>query len=1369
MNRSTNQEEFNDTLIRFNHKIESLGNINVLSNHIYSENFLRDLLNIVYGYSLHNQNKIEKNAQAFDLIDNINKIIIQVSATSTKQKIENTLKKDYILKKKEEGYRLKFLFIGKQNKNIKNKKYLNPYNILFDSEKDIVLTQDLCEKFFDLNIRYQNQTLDLIRNELSPILFEESLIFLKEEFINEKLKFNISNLASRYFKENDVDTVNNRIVEAISITSAFKYNNNAYLKKIKKHIENDLLYKIKSDVALKYYSHFKNLISPFKQSIDSYLEISKDFEEKKDYLKEIYDFLEEIINSDIFRINDYYITEMNKIEKNALLNYIGKIEREVFEYKKYLKNTCKECLFSPFLLVQGEAGIGKSHLLAHLSKKLRNENHITYLFLGQFFIKNENPWNQILKDLEITCSIDSFLWAINSKAEETNKRAFIIIDALNEGVGKRLWENYFQSFINKLKKYPNIALIFSIRTPFEDIVLPKEAILDNNITRFQHKGFSKESYEPIRSFCDFYQLELPKFPILNSEFNNPLFLKLMCEYCVDKSKKFDQTLSIADVFNNVLEKANVNLSKDNSFDFDKNISVVQKVIKSLIELMNNSDCRYLTYEEAYRVVNNIAKDYVQKSGKFLEALIDENILSKNNDYNENMIVYFSYERMGDYFLSEYLLEGYSKFDIKDKENLIDLLSTNERLTRYFKTETDLSFNPGLMNELFIKLANEYNIELFELFPRFISNRHMIYSFVNSLVWRTGNSISKVTKNYINENILPYKIFREAFLDVLLTKISQKNHPLNVMALHQLLKQCDLGVRDLLWTQYISNNSEESFKIINWIFNNYHKLDEETAKMYMIFITWVFSTTNIKLRDLGTKSLVKLFKEFPTIMIEILDLFKNNDDPYIVERLYASVFGGVLRSNRCEIHVEIANYIYNEIFNKEFVYPHILMRDYARQTIEYVCLSKNISNINLEKIRPPYNSKWYEKPYSNNEIDNYVKSIKNKLDSNLHIAIDKIINSMTTEYGRGIAAYGDFGRYVFGHGVKRWEKHFNSGQELSNLAIMRIFEMGYDAEIHGEFDILISSHDRDNNSIERIGKKYQWIVFYEILAKLVDKHSDYQYLGLWMDYIRDIDPTLLLVKLENESKELVPSPLPLNPSLEWVKANEVYDETNNFVEIEIDNRKYISLSSRFSYENRENEDSYKDRDSCFLLAKGYFYNKKESNEILQEYEKYFNYGINIPSSSNVYLYEFYWSDSYRDHEKECMKITNEKKLIATNEYFWELDYSIKDKSISFYIPSEKIISYFSLKQQEEGIWENPNGEKICLNTKLLGFDNECLLIEKDKLLEFLNANNLSFGWEIYLEKISHQERQEWWYNVFYDNGVFNKKIVQNENSNIGNIF
>ncbi|EOD8574864.1 SMEK domain-containing protein, partial [Staphylococcus aureus] len=179
MKRSTNQEKFLDTLIRLNTKIEELGKINILNNHIYSEYFFRDLLNIVYGYSLENHNKKQKNAPAFDLIDNTNKIIIQVTATCKKQKIEDTLKKEYLTNKMEEGYRLKFIFIGNQNNNIKNKNFSNPHNILFDSKKDIILTQDLCEEFLNLNINKQDHAIELLKKELSPLLFEDSLSYLK--------------------------------------------------------------------------------------------------------------------------------------------------------------------------------------------------------------------------------------------------------------------------------------------------------------------------------------------------------------------------------------------------------------------------------------------------------------------------------------------------------------------------------------------------------------------------------------------------------------------------------------------------------------------------------------------------------------------------------------------------------------------------------------------------------------------------------------------------------------------------------------------------------------------------------------------------------------------------------------------------------------------------------------------------------------------------------------------------------------------------------------------------------------------------------------------------------------------------------------
>lgn len=1430
LRRSPNQEKFIDSLTRLNQKIISLGKLNVLSDHIYSENFFRDLLNKIYDYSLNNQNKIEKNAQGFDLIDERNQIIIQVSSTCTKQKIENTLKKEAIKKKQQENFRIKFMFIGEQKDTIKKKNYVNPHNISFDSTHDIILTDDLNEDFLNKSIEQQKEILELLDKELSPILFEESYSYLRDDFIDEQVEFSISNLASRYSKENDIDTINNNVIEAIAITDDFKLKNISFLKNIKEHIEDDVKDKLESDKAIEEYNYYMENITNFKQSVDYFLDVDTAFENKSEILKKIHELLDNIIaSSDTFRIYDSYIKEK---DQKYLLNFLRKIGDELINYKEYLKKTSSECLFTPYLLIQGRAGIGKSHLLGHITNKLRDEKHITYLFLGQFFTENEDPWNQMLRSLDIKSSINSFLWAIDSKAKELNKRAFIIIDALNEGEGKILWDKYFQSFINRINKYSNIAFIFSIRTPFEDIILPKEAIQENNINTFQHQGFSEESYEPIRSFCDYYELELPTFPVLNTEYENPLFLKLACEYYKDKSKSFEQTLNVSDLFNNIIDSVNVSLSKHGKFDFDKTLNVVHEVINGIVELMSQSDYRELKYMDTYGVVNDIARKYVQRSGKFLEALLDENILSKNINYEDETIIYFSYERMSDYFLSDYLLKSYKNSLTKeDKTTLIGNIKSDKKISRYFKTESSLSFNQGLIEAFSIKLADDCDLELFEIFTDYKENDNIILSFINSLVWRSADSITDTTKSFINEKVLPYKYYREAFLDVMLLKAFQKNHPLNAIALHRILEQWELSIRDFVWTQYISDNNNNVFKIVNWVFANYKKLNEDSAEMYMIVLTWLFTSTNKKLRDSSTKSLVKLFQEFPSLMVKALKLFKNNNDPYVVERLYASVFGGVVRSDRCNEHIEIANYIYSEVFEKKIIYPHILMRDYARQTIEYICLSNNISNIQLDKIRPPYSSEWYSKYYTNDEIDEFVKIKNAELDNSLQNAVKRIVSSMTTEYGRGTGVYGDFGRYVFGYAVNRWKNQFKSDQELSNLVIMRVFDMGYDAKLHGEFDLSVSHFDRHNNSVERIGKKYQWIAFHELLAKLGDnfpifhekkiytkevhdylennpkkmlnilddtddkrsgtelevdssprdlihikadkekhieeliKDQNQQYTGPWLDYIRDIDPTIVITKIEKGLNKLIPRQLPEKPTENWVKGNAMFDDTEIFLEIEIDNKKYISLASTFSDENREEDSSFNERDSSFFRSSGYFYKKEKKDEILEKNAKEYGHGVSIPGSHGVFLYEYYWGEAYQDYKKDIEKDSNEYKVFAAHNYTWELDRSFEENELSFNIPGENIMNYFSLNQEIEGVWTDPNGEKICINSKLIGFNNESLLIDKEKLCKFLDNNEYLLAWEIYVEKISKGERHEWWYNAFYENGEYTKHILNEESSEI----
>ncbi len=105
------------------------GKLNMLNLHLHSENFYLHFFNLLYGYELENMNNKLQNVEAIDLIDNKNKIIFQVSATNTKQKIESTLVKN--IWKEYIDYTFKFISIAKDASNLRSNTYNNPHEVKF--------------------------------------------------------------------------------------------------------------------------------------------------------------------------------------------------------------------------------------------------------------------------------------------------------------------------------------------------------------------------------------------------------------------------------------------------------------------------------------------------------------------------------------------------------------------------------------------------------------------------------------------------------------------------------------------------------------------------------------------------------------------------------------------------------------------------------------------------------------------------------------------------------------------------------------------------------------------------------------------------------------------------------------------------------------------------------------------------------------------------------------------------------------------------------------------------------------------------------------------------------------------------------------
>ncbi|MAD43147.1 MAG: hypothetical protein CL623_12255 [Arcobacter sp.] len=164
MNRTEYYNYIDEKLTVLAQRIINNGKLNILHLHMHSENFYLHFFNLLYGYELENLNQSLQNVEAIDLIDHTNRIVIQVSSTNTKQKIESALEKDII--KQYPNYTFKFISIAKDATSLRTKSYKNPHSISFTPSSDIYDTLSILNEISSLNIDKQKEIYQFIRKEL---------------------------------------------------------------------------------------------------------------------------------------------------------------------------------------------------------------------------------------------------------------------------------------------------------------------------------------------------------------------------------------------------------------------------------------------------------------------------------------------------------------------------------------------------------------------------------------------------------------------------------------------------------------------------------------------------------------------------------------------------------------------------------------------------------------------------------------------------------------------------------------------------------------------------------------------------------------------------------------------------------------------------------------------------------------------------------------------------------------------------------------------------------------------------------------------------------------------------------------------------
>jgi hypothetical protein len=167
---------------------------------------------------------------------------------------------------------------------------------------------------------------------------------------------------------------------------------------------------------------------------------------------------------------------------NSDIHHIYKVQELISYFEELSSSTKAQLSNHPFLLLTGSAGTGKTHLLCDLvEQRIKNGKDAlpAFLVFGEFFSDEKDFWSQALEQLAIAATIktkEDFLKNLDALGNKAKCRYLFIIDALNENIthAPGFWKNNLHSIIQDIKKYPNIALIVSVRSGFENEVLTEE-------------------------------------------------------------------------------------------------------------------------------------------------------------------------------------------------------------------------------------------------------------------------------------------------------------------------------------------------------------------------------------------------------------------------------------------------------------------------------------------------------------------------------------------------------------------------------------------------------------------------------------------------------------------------------------------------------------------------------------------------------------------------------------------------------------------------------------------------------------------------------------------------------------------------------
>ncbi len=659
------------------------------------------------------------------------------------------------------------------------------------------------------------------------------------------------------------------------------------------------------------------------------------------------------------------------------------------------------------LLIHGDAGVGKSHLLGDAAEYQIDRSKPALLVLGGALIEAD-PWSQIIDRVGLQgLTTDEFLGALDAAGQAAGTRAVILVDAINERHGIRIWPSRVAEFMKTIEPFPHVAIALSCRSTYLGFIFPAATQVDD-LCRVEHRGFAGHP-EAARYYLDKRGIVRMAAPNLVPEFENPLFLRTCCDFLERQGlKELPRGLrGVTSIFEFYTEA--VARVVEERMELDPRQRIVTRALAELANACDQGDRGYVDVETAIRVLEGIYPSHGGRERSLLNQFESEGVVAVEpvTDDSGGMeeIARFTFERYSDHRIASRLLDRNL-----DAANPSAAFASGLPLHSYI-TSQDAYDRAGVIEALAIQLPERCGQELPDLVTEAASNRWLVaQAFRESVLWRDQ---SKFTKRTLELFRIHASIPKQDEMNGLLVAIAtEPENPFNAFFLAEKLIALSMPERDALWSVFVARAGgyEDSHiqTLIVWTLQNgMEEIDGERAELAAIALCWLFSTSHRSVRDRATKALATLLARRLPLAQRLLKRFADVNDPYVLERLLGATYGAALQNLQPDGLSDLAKTVYDVIFASEHPIAHVLIRDHARGIIELAASLRRLpKGIRLARTRPPYVSAWPLEETPAELIESY-RETSHKGQS-FH---DEIVSSTIND--------GDFARYVIDRSVDDW--------------------------------------------------------------------------------------------------------------------------------------------------------------------------------------------------------------------------------------------------------------------------------------------------------------------------------------------------------------